>query len=352
MIIRREYFMERYGIQPVLVDDSIAECRFNRDYVVEAEIPICVPKKVKVLKLIGENPNGQYKIKLLCQNQVQPCIGHETWDGMSYGRWSPADENLEELIIENLDVICIGYAEQPFTLGSYGRNQVPEITLNNAKFYCPEILGKRIVTKWATPPEGSSKISERMEYMIIPEGRQAKDYLDPERKAIIDEIAKYRRDIYERADVRHTKQVLENLLWCVKCDDSIDFDYWLEKHGNATYWMTLKTAATLLMPLSAASNIEFLFECEKIEFLRENYTSVDKDMNYNAGELVACIIQFLINRDGFAIEEIDDFSWEFYYEMIPSYFHTFNSKERTHKDEVILFLEENPLKDKWMKYCS
>lgn len=344
--------MNSIGVLARVLDNNLCEVTFDRETILEAHLPIKVPDGCRRIRIVGTDPTKMVKVTLKSQKETQPCIGHETNDDMSFGRWSRNGYDLDEIILDNVDLICIGYCEKPFTLGSYGSNLVPRISImRDSKIYCPETVGERVITKWATAPEGSTKISERMEYLIIPPGKDRYSLISEDCKKVIDEIAKYRKDIYQRADCSHEKYILENLLYCVKCDDSIDFDYWLKKRGNDTYWMTLKTCAVLTMPLEFAGSVEFLFECKKVEWLRKQYTSIPDDMECSAGEFCAAIIQDFINKNtDYTTGVADDMAWDYLYEMIPTYFHTFEPKERTHREEVLQFLADNPNKALYEKY--
>ena len=346
--------MEKVGIKAMINENGDAVVTFSNDTVLEADLPVEVPDGIKHLYIIGSNMENMVTITLKCQKQTQPCIGHATMDDMSYGRWSPSRYDLEKITVNNANVICVGYAEQPFTLGSYGRNVVPEVVLlNKAQLHCPELMGNRIVVKQAVAPEGSTKISDRMEYMIVRPGVDTRTLLDDERKDLVREISAYVPAIADRVDIRHSKTTLEHLLACVKFNKDIDVSYWLDKSGNSTYWMTLRTCAILHMPLEFAHNVEFIFECNKFDWLRTAYTTIPEDMEIgDNGLIIATVINNLIAKSGLGYDAISDDVWEFYYEMIPTYFHDFKPRERTHKEEVLVFLSNYSTTNAWLNYMK
>jgi hypothetical protein len=78
---------------------------------------------------------------------LQPCIGPRTATGFSYGRWEPSELELKKIVIDGVNVICKGSVPN-FALGSYGRQQVPDIEIiNGGNISCPEKSGERVMVK-------------------------------------------------------------------------------------------------------------------------------------------------------------------------------------------------------------
>lgn len=103
----------------------------------------------------------------LISHGQNPCIGPKTDDNLSYGRWSPAQGSLNEIILDNIHVTCKSDVHN-FTIGSYGKESVPKITLlNGATLDCPEMNGTRVMVKsGAEGLQGSTKREKPAEYVM------------------------------------------------------------------------------------------------------------------------------------------------------------------------------------------
>ena len=123
-------------------------------------VPIVTLKDCKILTIKGKG-----ELELINTESMQPCIGCETYTGMSYGRWSPGIRpNCEKIVIDGVNVICKSLVEN-FSIGQYGTNYCPVIEcINGGSINCPEVKGERYIEYQATPPSGSTKISECMKY--------------------------------------------------------------------------------------------------------------------------------------------------------------------------------------------
>lgn len=112
---------------------------------------------------------GSGILELKCKDSMQACIGTNTHVGMSYGRWEPGrDRPLEEIIIDGVQVICES-PEKTFSLGNYGTNQMPKVTLRDGgRLLCPEMHGARVMLKsGAEGLCGSTKREHSAEYAIV-----------------------------------------------------------------------------------------------------------------------------------------------------------------------------------------
>lgn len=118
---------------------------------------------------------GAGTLRVISKSNTQPCIGSETNDSMSYGRWSPSsDEPLNSITIDGVHVICES-AVPNFSLGVYGTIQLPEIHyLNGGTLECPETTGERLLIKsGAEDLYGSTKRSELAKYVILNKEKHA-----------------------------------------------------------------------------------------------------------------------------------------------------------------------------------
>lgn len=142
----------------VCKDDAVIEINSNVE--IAAELPIDITS-CNQLTIKG---NGHLT---LIPGYQQPCIGSLTHTGMSYGRWSPGPKvKCKKIIIDGCTVDCLTKVDC-FSIGRYGTNEMVEIELvNGGSIDCPEAYGERYVEYQASPPYGSTKISESMQYAI------------------------------------------------------------------------------------------------------------------------------------------------------------------------------------------
>lgn len=104
-------------------------------------------------------------LKLISTSRRQPCIGSETHDGMSYGRWSPVGCRCKKLILKNIHLILESGVPN-FTIGAYGYEEYPEVVLEDgATWEAPEAHKPRILFYCPKAPDGSTKISDDCEYI-------------------------------------------------------------------------------------------------------------------------------------------------------------------------------------------
>lgn len=116
---------------------------------------------------------GSGTLTLECSESMQACIGTETHTGMSYGRWEPGREpSLNKIIVDGVKVDCHSRVLN-FSIGSYGKSEVPEIEcINGGSLNCPEINGKRIMNRsGAEGLYGSTKRENCAEYEIVTDVR-------------------------------------------------------------------------------------------------------------------------------------------------------------------------------------
>lgn len=136
-----------------------------------------------VLTILGDTTikgsifgNGVITITGLAETQLtinalsrrQPCIGSETHDGMSYGRWCPGCDKVKKVIIDGVHVICHSKVEN-FAVGNYGVGDKVEIEcINGGSIICPEITGDQIMLhSGAEGLCGSTKRLDSAEYRIL-----------------------------------------------------------------------------------------------------------------------------------------------------------------------------------------
>lgn len=313
---------------PIVVrDNGVIETTGN--VIVEAVVPI-LANGVKEVVIKGTGC-----LSLVSTGEMQPCIGTMTSTGMSYGRWSPSGERPpERIVVDGVTVVCKSLVEN-FTLGRYGTDEVPEIVLkNNGKIICPEVEGERIVTRQAKAPEGSTKISTKMEYGILRPGMLTADLINPEVKKYMEELPEH---MCRFVSVKTQPENIKEAIRLYKMNNKLDLSLVLD--GTKT--LAHASTVTLLNNLELYSSREFTLESNKISYLADHFTDRQRiaieDENIVVENIVACIIIAVHDTLG---NSISDYDYEILYEMIPAYF--FNGWVRGDKAaSVIAYINEN-----------
>ena len=272
----------------------------------------------------------------LISGEQQPCIGPWNRTNMSYGRWSPQGTSPKEIIIDTCTVVCESKVDG-FSIGCYGTNDIPKITLlNGAELICPETKGKRVILKQAVPPVGSTKISEHMVYGIMKEGDSIFDVVSQEVKNAFSElITKY--PMYK--DALSTTTTVKDITESIKIlsmNPNVDVTPLLKYDAK----LFIKRCALLLrMPdfEEVVQLDEFRFDAmKKHEFINKLAYGGEE---IEQGEAAANLINYLKLRTK------NTPSWEFIkevcYEIIPSYLYDFGKRRGSLVDQVDDFLEEN-----------
>lgn len=137
------------SVRPQAIHGKISEIstlgivEFDGDTVIEASEGPAV-KCVGVVTLKG---TGNITLR---GHGIHPALGVTTYTGMSFGRWSPGDSmrcSLKKVIIDGVHVKLESDVPN-FTIGSYGRGEVPEIEcVNGGTIDCPEMKGERVMVQ-------------------------------------------------------------------------------------------------------------------------------------------------------------------------------------------------------------
>ncbi len=275
--------------------------------VIEASVPI-LASGVKVVTIKGSGT-----LILEATGDKQPCIGPQTVIGLSYGRWEPGGAPPEKIIIDGVMVQCKSKVEN-FTLGGYGREAVPEVVLlNGGQIKCPEAEGKRIVTKQARAPEGSTKISENMEYGILADDMTMEDMIDPGVKILMKELPESMHKFV--VPTTKVENITEAIRLCNVCS-SIDVSRVLNGSDRINYART----AALVGDNSIYDDREFKLELNKMNSLIIRYVDRTKVLtkvgDMSDEDIVMCLI---INIYNSLIPNLSEYDYEVLFEMIPSY---------------------------------
>lgn len=286
-----------------------------------------------IVKIKGEDGS----VLTLISGEQQPCIGPWTRTGMSYGRWSPEGTSPKEIIIDNCTVICESKVDS-FSLGCYGTNDIPKITLlNGGKLICPETSGNRVILKQTVPPGGSTKISEPMVYGIMKKEDSIFDVVPAEVRTSFAELVykyiEYKDSLYTTTTVKDIEEAF-NIL---STNPNVDITLLLKSNAK----MYIKRCALLLRMPDEEELVkldEFRFDAiKKAEFINKLvYNSEDVDQLEAAVNLI-----YFLKTNTYATPNWN-FMKEVCYEIIPSYLYDFGEhREYTHEEHVEAFIEEN-----------
>ena len=286
--------------------------------------------------------SSRYTLELISNDYQQPVIGLPTNTGMSFGRWSPASGDcVEEIIIDTVCVKLRGTVPN-FTLGIYGKNNLPKITLlNGGTLECPETEGERVMLHTPTQPQGSTKFSDTPVYAIKKEGQSDLDLLEDDvRSKYIGLIAKY-------SDAK----IPESYCWNIKSLYSAESVLKAKPFADCsaflrTNYIDRAMAASLLnLDENDTLDDEFMFMLEKIEsvvnelfFGKQNVHVDEKDAHdylviYNKIMLLLYKYHEEMSR---VDSSVDDGILKVLYAMIPEYRYDWSgARKRGLSDEMM-----------------
>ena len=292
-----------------------------------------VPGNAEVV--IIQNGTGEPMTVHIMAEDMQPCIGTETHTGMSYGRFELRDSSLKRIIIDGVNVVCLPHESNPaFSVGAYGYKSVPEIKcINGGTIQCPEMTGTRFFRNDIIKHEGSTKLTGKASYYIVRPGESVDKYFSDEQLEVLKQIQQITHEYDDKITPEFPVKALKSLLEVSKYVIVNDISYWNNGLNSATYFMTLRTCALLGMDYGNADGTEFLFESLKMDNFILCHFNDPKDR-----DVVNCAI--IVMGYIFATEESEELKWEKCYEVIPSYFWDFKPGDRTHQEEVIMFMNQ------------
>lgn len=290
----------------VILRDENPILEVNGNVKIEAGNPIIADTEVIAIK-------GSGILELVATEMMQPCIGSRTHTGMSYGRWSPTKCLCKGIIVDGVEVRCQSVTSN-FTIGAYNYDEIPEIRcINGGKLLCAETEHERILKYKATPPEGSTKISGEARYILA----DVDPLFDEGQLQLKEEIVKINPKlegvINFKAPENFLREALDLLRMNPKCDVTM-----LVNGAHTESRMICRTMCVLGMPEEYYTFRELLFECNKLTYLEGKYDVVlDNDAENGVRELMHKIF-------GNDFNKLTDWQTEMIYEMIPSYYYTFD----------------------------
>lgn len=302
--------------------------------VVDGTVCICAVTPIECndkITIVGKSGSTLY---LKCIQDMQPCIGPTTNAGMSYGRWSPAGKCPEEIIIDGVQVICQP-KETAFSIGQYGDsgNKIPKVTLlNGGTLSCPEMTGERVIVHDAKPPQGSTKISEPMQYVIRSSGQSDWELYSEEKKTLIKNIESITGNNLDCVTIKTSEKALELAQEVLNLRPTLDVT--LLVNGEHESDLSLPRCAALIqLNAQTIPNNEWVFEdTVKYNFLTKTFFSGAKGNDF-VGDYYT-VIYWLDNN-----VERTPYLEEVMYELIPSYFYSFR-RDLTHYENVKQFMNE------------
>lgn len=183
--------------------------------------------------------NGNVSITITNTHEQPACIGSEL-NYMSYGRWNICGDACKSITIDGINVLCGDTAKCNFTVGTWNSNEVPEFKfLNGGMISCIESRYDRILNFKACPPPGSTKISERPSYALVPKGTDISDnileYVIPGVRERIEAIAEFNSKLYdwckENVKLSWTPTYLDAIIAYSEQCDNYDIDYAIMRFG-------------------------------------------------------------------------------------------------------------------------
>lgn len=307
-----------------VVSDDNDVLRVSGNVTIEAEVPISTNTKVTI---VG-NPGS--KLTLISTADQQPCIGPKTNTGMSYGRWSRSGKCPTEIIIDGVEVTCESKVEN-FTIGRYGDNDMPKITLsNNGKLICPETTGKRVMTKNPQPPESSTKISDEAGYAIVSDDDTPLSIMSDSAREILAEICEYDARYEQKISYSTSEKALKNALKILSIYPEADVSLFISGRFDNKDMMLRTVAFLRLDETDIDLSNELSFECSKINVLCNTLAGIDASI-----ENVYNIIYYIYTNAVLGEKEE-----EILYEMIPTYVHTF-THDVPHRVNVDSYIKNN-----------
>ncbi len=299
----------------------------RNDVTIEAGIPIEVNGvEIAVIK-------GSGALYLKATEFMQPCIGSRTYTGMSYDRWTPNCCKCKKIIVDGVHVVCESITPN-FTIGAYNFEEYPEIIcLNGGELLCVETSAKRILKTKAYPPDGSTKISTVAEYVL-----EGQELFSAGQKKLISEINKVTSVWKDRISFKTTPQFLEAALKLLQMNPDCNVDMLVNGKYQKSV-MICRTMCMLDMPEVLYDWREIEFECNKLAFLERKYQfDIPDDEDVALG---VCKLVHRVFGDDFS--KLTDWQIEQVYEMIPSYFFTFEYRvsNRVNAEKFFNMTKEN-----------
>ena len=269
-------------------------------------------------------------------NELQPLIGPTTHDGMSFGRWSPVGEDkvLREIVVN--DVIVQIKSDEPFTIGSYGYETVPTVTVKgNGDLLCPERTGTRLLLKCPVAPQGSTKISGRCKYYIS----YKPDYSDVPLTDYAQECKEEITQLNPKWADKVTPFVPEGNLTIaidlLKFASDLDISLLFCPTDYSTIPTIVKGACILGVPSELVRFDEFYWYLNKCTWLLRKAGYTDTEIANMKGYSKA-VAKYAREIYDMPVEDMNPIAIRTVYEMIPEYEFNFTGKDYTQCAEEFL----------------
>lgn len=300
-------------------ENSILEV--NGNVKIEDSNPVIADTEVITIK-------GSGILELVATEMMQPCIGSHTHTGMSYGRWSPIKCICKEIVVDGVEVRCQSVTSN-FTIGAYNYDEIPEIRcINGGKLLCAETEHERILKYKATPPAGSTKISEEARYILA----DVDQLFDEGQLRLKEEIVKINPKLECVISFKAPEYFLQEAIDLLQMNPECDVTMLVNgKHTESK--MICRTMCVLGMPEEYYAFSEFLFECNKLTYLEEKYDVV---LDNDAENGVRALMHRVFGDD---FNKLTNWQTEMIYEMIPSYYYTFDH-DLTNKENAERFFSQ------------
>lgn len=253
----------------------------------------------------------------------QPVIGPKTNDGLSFGRYELARGSFDELVIDGCDVTLETTAVENFTIGVYGLEKVPTITLlNNARLTCPETLGTRVMQIGPEALMGSTKHSRPSKYIVIKPGEKPSDYIREEVKVIMKDISAITDKFDDVVSCKTSERFAMEALTLLNFNNDLDVTFLL--NGEYEYQRLCNVAACCFLSLpDECITDDIHYEIKRWPILAERF-GIDVSKNDSFGSISHSIIKKIFNSQKFS--SLTPCEVRFVYELIPLYEFSFSGK--------------------------
>lgn len=260
-------------------------------------------------------------------DELQPLIGPTTHDGMSYGRWSPVESSVVLKNITVSDVIVKIQTDEPFTIGSYGYEKVPTVTVKgNGDLLCPERTGTRLLLKRPVAPQGSTKISGRCRYCISYKPDYSDVPLTDYAQECKDEIMQLNPKWAEKVTPFVPEGNLTIAIDLLKFASDLDISLLFCPTDYSTAPTIVKGACILGVPSELVRFDEFYWYLNKCTWLLRKAGYTDTEIANMKGYSKA-IAEYARTIYDMPVEDMNPIAIRTIYEMIPEYEFSFAGKD-------------------------
>lgn len=258
---------------------------------------------------------------------TQPLIGPQTYDNMSYGRWTPTSPHLQLMVIKvkGVDVTLCSNAD--FTVGAYGYEKVPTIMeFDGGRLDCPEKKGFRHLVERPEAPEGSTKIEGYCKYVISDKEDGSDIELSEEAAELVSAIRIIRPDVADEVTVFTPVRNLRSIKKLLELEPQINVELLLQKRAF-TNVASAECCCILGVPAEDYRTTEIMWMETKCTFLLKKAGYSEQEIKDIRGFSIP-LAKYARQRFGEDPTKLTPFQVRYIYEMIPEYEFYFSGKTK------------------------